>query len=322
MKKLLIKIGIVCVAFVVLDLVVGSFLLNLLEKSPDGRYYKTRYSLEEAQEDIVILGSSRAEGNYSPAVMEESLGMEVWNAGRGGQGLPFWAAMNSGILARYTPDVVIINVENDFLKESVDDQSFERAAGILRPFYNRHNAVKNFVDMVSDKEKLLLKSNLYAFNSSFYYMLRPYLFEGIDGRVEDKGWKPLKGSLAGKDIPERVINEDDQEVLDPEAIMMFENLVSELQDKGSKVVLTLSPDYNKKVVTTPTLEYLKSVEGVYVLDFSNDEYFTKNPEFYTDPIHLNKEGAMEYSRKLAQELKPILNGSKTKKNLAVWNEIR
>ncbi|WP_143962624.1 SGNH/GDSL hydrolase family protein [Litoribacter populi] len=315
MKKLLIKIVIVCVAFVALDQVVGSLLLNLLEKSPDGRYYKTRYSLEEADEEIIILGSSRAEGNYSPVVLEENLGVDVWNAGRGGQGLPFWAAMNSGILARHKPELVIINVENDFLKVQPNDQSYERAAGILRPFYGRHKAVQNFVDLVSDKEGLLLESNLYAFNSSFYYMLRPYLFKGIDGKLEDKGWKPQEGTLVGKDIPERVINEDDEDSLDPEAIRIFEELVTQLRDKGSKVVLTVSPDYNKKVVTTPTLEYLEDMEGVHLLDFSNDEFFTQNPEFYTDPIHLNKQGAMAYSKRLAEELKPILKKGE-KLNLA------
>jgi hypothetical protein len=305
MKKLIVRIGIICVAFVVLDLTVGNFLYMLLKNSPDGRYYKTRYTLEESEEDVLILGSSRAEGNYSPLVMEESLEMKVWNAGRGGQGVPFWYAMNQGVLARHTPKIVVINVENDFLKFDPNDKSYERAAGMLRPFYKRHEPVQGIVDLTSKAERYLLYSNFYAFNSSFYYMLRPFFFKGVDGKVEDKGWKPQYGKMDGSKVPPRVINENGE--FDQMKADMFSDFVTDLKKKGSKVFIAVSPDYNKRVEHTPSLDFVSSLDGVYMLDFSNDTVFTKNPDFYIDPIHLNEDGAIEYSKKVAQEIRKVLS---------------
>ena len=56
---------------------IGASFTYLLDKLDDGRYYKTQYSLDHANEDIIIIGSSRGETNYNPSVFTKFLFKET-----------------------------------------------------------------------------------------------------------------------------------------------------------------------------------------------------------------------------------------------------
>lgn len=300
MKTLFVKLGILVVSLLLLDLLFGQVFQRILDRSPDGRYYKANYTLTRSNEEIAILGSSRAETNYASFIFEEELGMTCWNAGRGGQGLPFWHALNLGITSRYSPELVILNVESDFLEYFSGDESFERA-GFLRPFYKNHLSIRSVIDQISMSERFLILSNFYAFNSSFYYLFRPFFFKGIDGQLADKGWKPLEGQLAAEHIEEDVKNDPDLP-LDSRYVKMFEDFVTTLSNKGSKVVICVSPDYKKKTLTTSTLEHIKKMENVTLFNFSLLEEFSDDPTLFKDGDHLNRKGAIAYSKLLVSEL--------------------
>lgn len=300
MKTLFVKLGILIVSLLLLDLLFGQVFQRILDRSPDGRYYKANYSLTRSNEQIAILGSSRAETNYAPVVFEEELGMTCWNAGRGGQGLPFWHALNLGMSSRYSPKLVILNVESDFLEYFPGDESFERA-GFLRPFYKNHPSIRSIIDQISLSERFLILSNFYAFNSSFYYLFRPFFFKGIDGQLADKGWKPLEGQLSSENIEEMVKNETEMP-LDPRYVKMLADFVATFSEKGSKVVICVSPDYRKKTITTSTLEHIKKMENVTLFNFSLLKEFSDDPTLFKDVDHLNKKGAIAYSKVLVSEL--------------------
>ena len=108
--------------------------------------------------------------------------------------MPFWYAMAEGVTSRYIPEIVIINIDPSFLSYNLRDGSFERL-GILRPFYSDHEELQPIINKISAEERYLVKSNLYSYNSSFYYLLRPFLIRGVDGDLRDKGWKPIKGNM-------------------------------------------------------------------------------------------------------------------------------
>lgn len=220
MKKLIKNTFIIIASFIALDYVIGLALDMTLKNSPDGRFYKIQYTLKECEEDIIIYGSSRAESNYVPRIFEESLGLTCWNSGRGGQSLPFMYAMNEGVTNRHSPKIAIINVEDIFLEYTEEEYSFfDRAAGILRPFYIKHPAVRSIVDRNSYAEPFLNYSKLYAYNSSYYYLFRPYAIEGLDGKLEDDGWKPKHGKLKDENYEQRVVQEKNE--LNPEYVALF-----------------------------------------------------------------------------------------------------
>ncbi|WP_200977162.1 hypothetical protein [Echinicola sp. 20G] len=309
MKKLIKNLLIIFISFAVVDFTIGYVLKNILRNSPDGRFYKTKYSLESSDEQIVIYGSSRAEGNFVPKVFEEQLGLSCWNAGRGGQSLPYMYAVNQGVVTRHAPKIAIINIESMFLEYEPGNPFFDRAAGLLRPFYQDHDEIHKVINQVSPAEKYLNYSNFYSFNSSYYYLLRPFAFKGIDGKVEDKGWKPKIGSIKPNAYKANVVNETNQ--MDTTLTKLFDEFVSSLVQKNTQVFVVISPDYNEKVISTSTLNYVRKMKNIILLDHSNDEFFTKNNAFYKDQNHLNKEGAMEFSNEIAKEIEHHLNSTST-----------
>lgn len=286
----------------VLDFLCGKVLDVLRDHAPDGRYQKALYSLERCQEDVVIIGSSRGESNFVPFVFEDSLHTSCWNASRGGQGLPFFRCMQEGILARYTPKLVILNLEPDILQIEMGPEY--EAAGWIRPFYSNHPEIRPFMDRISPLEKWLLVSRLYSYNSSFYYLLRPYIFRGLDGKKGDKGWKPRDIQLDDRLVRE-VSEERFDEPLNPEAVAEFEMLLDRFRQQGSKVFMVVSPNYARTVISSNTLDYLQKIakkRSIPLLIYADDRAFANNKDYFADPDHLNETGALVFSKMLCHEI--------------------
>lgn len=298
MKILFKRVLFLIIILIIVDFVFGFALNKILVNSPDGRYFKAEYSLKKCNEDIVIFGSSRAETNYAPKIFENVLNLTCWNTGRGGQSLPFWYAMEQGILSRYTPKIAIVNVEREFLSTDLK-VSYERS-GFLRPFYYDTPEIRPVINKISKFEKLLLMSKTYAYNSSYYYLLRPYLIKGIDGEIEDKGWKTKKGTIpVGKDS---LIKINTSSEINHGTLKLFNSFISDLTSRGSKVFVVLSPNYGSMVESTSTINYLKKMKNIRVIDVSNDKTFFNNNEYFKDANHLNIDGAIEFSIKVSHEI--------------------
>ncbi len=295
MKKLFTKILIILAIFFVIDLALGFVLDIAIKKSDNGRYYKARYSLEESNEEVIILGSSRAETNYAPFVVEEELGKSCWTTGRGGQILPFWHAMSKGIINRYTPEIIIVNVEPYFLEKKL---SFVKA-GFLRPFYRSHKEIRDILDRISPFEKLLLQSRTYAYNSSFYYLFRSFVLKDLDGRRVDNGWKPRIGNYPLEFKETRVM--DYTRDLNEETVAYFERFIEEMS--GSQVFVVISPDFEFNIVSTPTIEYLKKQDSFTFINLGENNELSKMNNRYKDPAHLNKEGAIVFTKQLCDEIR-------------------
>jgi hypothetical protein len=302
MRKLFTKISLILALLAVCDVVGGWALDWLRDHSPDGRYYKTKYSLEACHEDVVIIGSSRGEINYVSQIFEDSLGMTCWNASRGGQGTPYFRAIQEGILKRYTPKVVILNIDDNDLENR---PNYEHA-GVLRPFYANHPEIRPMLDKTSKFEWLLMKSKLYAYNSSFYYLIRPYFVKGLDGKTTDKGWKPRLEKMSAE-IGGALEPEPPKVPLNEEAIAIFDNIVNDFQQRGTKMFLVVSPNFGRTVGASSTIEYLKKTSrerDIPLFVYSNDTAFITKPDYYVDPDHLNVDGAAIFTKHLIRQIKP------------------
>ncbi len=304
MRKLFTKIGLILALLAVVDVLAGVALDKLRDHSPDGRYFKTKYSLEACREDVVVIGSSRGEINYVSQIIEDSLGLTCWNASRGGQGTPYFRAIQEGILTRYAPKVVILNIDDNDL----ETQPNYEQAGVLRPFYQSHPEIRPILDETSTFEWLLMKSRLYAYNSSFYYLIRPYFIKGLDGKTTDKGWKPRLEKMSAE-IGGDLEPEPPKVKLHPEAVALFDTLISKFREKGSQIFLVVSPNFGRTVGASSTIEYLKKTSQerrIPLFIYSNDTAFITKPELFVDPDHLNVEGAEIFTKHLIQQIKPLV----------------
>lgn len=302
MRKLFAKILLVLALFAAFDVLGGYVLDQLLKHSPDGRYYKTRYSLKVCNEDVVVIGSSRGEINYVSQIIEDSLGMSCWNASRGGQGTPYFRAIQEGILSRYAPKVVILNIDDNDLETPPNYDH----AGVLRPFYQSCPEIRPIIDKTSRFEWLLMKSRLYAYNSSFYYLIRPYFIQGLDGKTSDKGWKPRLDKMSGE-IGGPVTPEPPRVQLNKESVALFDTLVHKFRERGCKLFFVVSPNYGRTVSASSAIEYLRKTSrenDIPLFVYSNDTSFITRPDFFVDPDHLNVEGAQLFTKRLVGQIKP------------------
>jgi hypothetical protein len=303
MRKLVYKIMLVFGLFLLCDRLAGLVLDWLRDHSPDGRYYKTSYSLGSCKEDVIIIGSSRGEQNFVSKIIEDSLGLRCWNASRGGQGLPYFRAIEEGILSRYTPKVVILNVDE---LDLVTPPDFE-IAGVLRPYYHSCAPIRPVLNKASAFEWVLLQSRLYEYNSSFYYLLRPYLVRGLDGKTTDKGWKPNRRKLNMGDTAREETDETDYTTLNDEAVAMFETFVSKIRQKGSQLIIVVSPNYGRNSDASLTVEYLRNKskqENIPLFVYSSDKDFITKPGYFADRDHLNVTGALIFTKDLVHKIKP------------------
>lgn len=298
------KICVVLAILALCDRLAGLVLDWLRDHSPDGRYYKTSYSLKNCKEDLIIIGSSRGEQNYIPKIFEDSLGLGCWNASRGGQGLPYFRAIEEGILDRYTPKVVILNVDENDLVAPPDYE----IAGVLRPYYHSCPSIRPVLNKASSFEWLLMQSRLYEYNSSFYYLLRPYFIEGLDGKTSDKGWKPNSGKLHVEFAKKlEIANEIDKDSLNKESVALIETFIKKIRQKGCQLIFVVSPNYGRSSDSSHTIQYLREKsrkEDIPLFVYSSDTAFITKPDYFADPDHLNVEGAQLFTKDLVHKIRP------------------
>lgn len=303
MKKLCSRLVLIAVLLGGIDLAFGQLFGLIRDHSPDGRYYKAKYTLDEAQEDIIIIGSSRGERDYVPYLLEEAFHLSCWNASRGGQGLPYFRAVEAGIAKRHHPKLVIINLEADILEHP----PFYQEMGFMRAFYKNHHDIQPVLNKISKNEKWKLKSNLYAFNSSFYYLLRPYLFHDLDGKNSDKGWKPSYGIWEDPGFAFEVVN--NRKPLNRESVEEFATIVEHFQEQQVQLVFCIAPNYGEKTIATSSLRYIEEVakdKEIPIFNFSADTTFITHPEDFIDIEHLNVDGAKLFTHKLIDSLQQRL----------------
>jgi len=301
---LLSRFLIILLIIVIVDQVAGLGLSSIITKIPDGRYYKVFYTLNNNESEVLIVGSSRGERHFVSKMIQDSLGLSVWNGSRDTQHLPYIHCVVFSSIARYKPQLIIMNVEKDIFSE---EMNFE-AASLLDPFYNNKTVKKLYKDKQYFKS-LAMNSNLIKFNSSYFYLLRPLVQKNQDGKKEDLGWEPLIGNFKGEKESEDEIMEYYSYDFDPESVELFENMVSEINKQNIKLLMVISPHFNKKYMNSSGLDYLKNISSTYsnieLLDYSLDPDLIYQEEYFKDNQHLNVPGAKFFTQKVISDLKKL-----------------
>lgn len=304
LKNIIFRLFLILLILIPIDLLTGLLLDNILKRQPDGRYYKAEYSLNRSCEEIFILGSSRAETNLNPIIFEEMLDMKCWNAGRGGQSLPYFRCIQECVLKRYAPKVLVLNVEYNLCEKSLE--YWYEKAGFLKPFYRKNPEIRPILNEISRFEKYYMYSSIYAYNSSFYYLLRPFFKEGIDGKNEHKGWKPMDGIMSEEIL---IQNDNDsliQSEIIPKALYELNVLLESFSSAGTKIIVVISPDFYPRERNTPTLYEIESFSRKYnfpILDYTTDTAFVLRNELFFDSNHLNRDGAVKLSESISYYIK-------------------
>ncbi len=311
-KEIVKKIVLLLLALNLVDFSIGFMLDFLRDHAPDGRYQKATYTLQKSNEDVLVLGSSKGESNFIPAVIDSSLGLTCWNASRGGQGLPYFQAVTQSVLSRHTPKLVLLNLEVDILSTPVEYEE----AGFLRPYYTEVEPVRDVLNNISEMAWIYNRSRLYQYNSSFYYLLRPYLLHGLDGEIDQQGWKPRSGVITKPFKRDHLESLIDSKSLLPEAVEILESITRNYKEHGSSLCFVISPDYGEITKYSASREKILAIakkNSIPVFDFSNKPDYASDEAIFVDIQHLNKEGALKFTSDILSQVRSAM----TKNNISI-----
>lgn len=248
--------------------------------------------------DVLILGPSTANHHYDCKIIEDSLSMTCFNAGRDGQNIIYDAMVLEGFLTRCTPKLVVVDVTHSTLSDtwmsSLND--FNCYYGFLQP-------IDDIIDSIGgtlDRFKRL--SNIYRYNKTWEWLLNARFAktaEDLDGYrplevKEIKGLKSTKesGPFAMDELCHHYLNK----------------IIDVCNEKKMKILFAISP-----TLVIDNGNFAKDVNGVLqckglkLLNWNGDTTYTNHPELFYDKTHLNAKGAELFTKEFVGKVKDVLN---------------
>jgi len=326
---------------IVFDQIDGGILHWMYFKQKTGPNAETTFTFTKMNADGIILGSSRGRRNYNPNILADSLGIKMYNAGHDGQTVFYEQAVIRTALARYSPKLVIIDLNPEemyfrdlhydrlnvlapyykdfpeirdiYLLKGLHDRVGDPNCFFVKPqtegtnawnsFWNKHNAFEPFL-LPFNNERVKMLSATYPNNSNILDILT-----GIfKNRKSEMGFKPLKGIITQQKADElikenAVLRNEKGKKVDPNKLKALENEIELLQAHGSHIVISMSPAL-APFGREPSYDSVEAVCRRYNIafkDYSQDSVYLHLQYFFDN--HLNKDGANMFSSSLASDIK-------------------
>lgn len=298
MKRFIINIlvffGIVAAVDVVAGKVFG-YMQADLAKGRTGVEYHVCKALDE---DVLIMGSSRASHHYVPQIIEDSLKLSCFNGGQDGNGIVMQYGRWRMISMSKVPKLIVYDIEPSF--DMVENDN-ERYIDRLKPFAGA-KPVRAYIASLFPMERLKLASSMYRYNYKFLEILSDCV---LTPSIQ-KGYIPLKGHIRQEMIEAKADASKTPFELDAVKLEYLERFISEVQNAGCRIVLVSSPYWKGHTQTDFTaIEALAEKYSVAFLNYAASE-LADNPDFFADSMHLNDGGANEFTKDLITKLKAII----------------
>ena len=296
MKRYLLHIMLFFGILAVIDLGFGFACEWLQEHAKGGRMKSVRQAALEQTADIVIMGSSRAHHHYVPQIITNVTGLSAYNAGVDGNGIVLATGLYNMITERYTPKIIIYDVEPAFdINVYADDDNNTRYIGELRP-YSWDPQVKGVICRVDPSEQYKTLSSMFRYNSKIMDLLKDQVV--LSGYTSD-GYAPLEGEM--KTVPKKKSTEKTNEC-DSIKLKMMEEFISRMSQSETKLIVVASPKYGatSSKVFTPIKE-LCNLYNIEFWDYYNNPDFQKM-EYFKESMHLNDNGAKVFTKCIAEKL--------------------
>ncbi len=281
-----------------------------LRKNKGGEFAKLRTVFEEENHfDILVIGSSRAECQFYTPLIDSITGMSSYNIGMTGAVMPLIAAtLDAYLVNSSAPKYVILNLDLHSLGDNCDTvYKFPRYFAFLEN-------EKLYEGLVARDQRFLFfkwlpfysmpyYSNRYFSNSVRGWLDQPTKYDadyelGFAPSIVDSSWGNLetaKMKITNPDIPPAVW----------ESVDHIRNVCSA---NKSTLILVVSPLYYRQEECVSNYQKSQNAFKDYsetnkltFIDFGHDTIrFQK--DLYSDPAHLSKEGAKQFTRRFSAVL--------------------
>jgi len=318
LNKDIIKFGksllIFIVMMVVIDFIIGFSLEKLYFSLKKGQFAQTTFSIDSTNQEVIIFGSSRALHHYSSPIMIDKLGGSLYNAGRDGQFIPYYCALQDAILKRKKPELIILDV--NVWEIAPNDEKYEKLSMLL-PYINNHPELTKYIREISEWENVKLFSKTYPYNSTVFVSLHDYLFADKLPQ-DDNGYFPLDRTMSKKDFDtyraKKIVYDEKREKMkvpfDVKAIKYYEYFLNQVDSLQIPTYVVISPTLLKEPATKEKLlieSIAKRYKYVRFLDYSGDQKYNNHFDKFADEFHLNTKGSTEFS----YEISDYINKDKT-----------
>lgn len=281
------------------DRVIGGIFNKFYLSQSSGWEYRTKYSIEDTQADILIFGASRAQQQYNPLYFEERMKQTCYNVGRDGEPIFYYYAVLKAILSRHLPKMIILDIENEVFKES--QRSYDRIS-ILLPFYKSHPEMRSIIELRSPYEKFKLQSSIYPYNSMLLKIVKGNIKSGNEEKEDINGYVPLLRSL---NETARAVNLSKPYNLDSNKLNCYKAFINDCEKANIKLYIVNAPYYFNSMGKDISMEIVKDIaykNSIDFIDFSKDEYFLKSPQLFDDTVHVNMVGSKIFSNKVIDSI--------------------
>ncbi|MEX0968534.1 MAG: hypothetical protein WD077_14980 [Bacteroidia bacterium] len=313
-KRFLLKLISFVLILVVLDFAFGAILEYFYWNHNGDRYARhLQYTVKEADEDLIIMGSSHAMRSINPAILEQKTGIKSYNAAQAAQSILFHNALLPVLLERHKPSIIVLELaawELDYMPIHYDRLSF------LLPYYKDYSEVRQTVDLRSRFENLKMLSRIYPYNSSILTILQnvltgrenPPLGNGFDTHPTVMKIDPNeKIAISDSAIAAGMNQQLRQDSLKLAALIDFCQTANK---QGTELIVVMTPKLKTLGINSISLKNISKIlnaQNIPLLNYSRDPEFLQHPEWFYDRSHLNTEGAEHFSHKLADTLKALIN---------------
>ena len=282
------------------DRVGGLCMWWLNQHSQDTTSPKIKHIVEGISEDVILMGTSRCNGHYVPKIIQDTLGLSVYNAGVDGSDNIFAQyIVLSHILKHHTPRIVVLEVGNSFLSE---EESAYMTTGYFAPYFGLNEKADSVYHMSGDYWLYRL-SHLYRYNTK--------VLANITGQIRhcwdnaEQGYNPNPKPLHFPNLSRW--QTEDFEINDEKKDYMC-RFIRSCHERGVFLCFSISPSYS--LVDSDYYTILKGMASAYnvpVLDYHTSGLYLNHPEYFKDASHLWDKGAKLYSSVFASDLKRLLN---------------
>ena len=296
MKKIVVFVGIIFAIVEGADLFIGSVSKDAILNVRDVGVNQTNtvQALFKRKADVLILGPSTANHHFDCRIMEDSLKMSCYNAGRDGQNIIFYDMVLEGFLSRCTPKLVVVDLTQSSLSDewmtSLTD--FNCYYGILEP-------VDHVLDSIATPiERIKRISNLYKYNKTWEWLLNARISKEVAGL---HGYRPMP---VRTDNMFKANESNVRFVMNQVCAHYLNRIISLCSENKIKLVFTSSPSLviDKGNFTTMISAYLQR-KGVAYWSWNGDTAYTHHPEFFYDMTHLNADGSTKFTCQFVEKLK-------------------
>ncbi len=291
----------ILLCLIIIDLSVGIVMRSYRSRSGlKGDYIMIDHVIDGCNDSILVMGSSVALNSINTGTVSDSLSVSAYNAGVNGQQLPFVLTLLKGMEANdKMPGKILLGLHGSDFYSTGSGSRYN----ILSPYYNQGNEyLDSTLRSKRAVEPLLLKSNLYRYNTAW---LRILLYELLSMAPDNPT------GFVAKPIPP-VFPEREAMTASFDSI----NISSErLAQIGSIMEICRKKDVELTIIFTPlySFPYRTAIDSVSrlaemyprvrVWNDTEMSPFVNDSTLFYDPVHLNADGAKIYTDTIIYRLK-------------------